>query len=144
MFTIANCGNRAHAPENTVTACLSAYAAGADAARLPVRLSKDGNVVVAQDETTDRLTGQPGRIADLKLSDLRAMDFGKTFQESDGTPFRYPSRVETFAHLIDFLPDDFRIVVDFMPEPDAARREDLVTKTLAALRHRNLTERTVF
>ena len=77
----AHRGASAHAPENTLAAFEMALAKNADGIELDVKLSADGHVVVFHDTTTDRTTGEPGRVKDLSLSDLRALDSGSFFSE---------------------------------------------------------------
>ncbi len=75
----AHRGASAHAPENTLAAFELALAQGADAIELDVKLSADGQVVVIHDATVDRTTGARGKVKDLKLADLRALDAGSFF-----------------------------------------------------------------
>jgi glycerophosphoryl diester phosphodiesterase len=59
-----------------------ALAQQADAIELDVKLSSDGQVVVLHDATVDRTTDGHGRVTDLKLADLRALDAGSSFSET--------------------------------------------------------------
>jgi glycerophosphoryl diester phosphodiesterase len=77
----AHRGASAHAPENTLAAFELALAENADAIELDVKLSADGHVVVIHDGTIDRTTGVHGRVKDLSLADLRALDSGSFFSE---------------------------------------------------------------
>ena len=77
----AHRGASAHAPENTLAAFELALVENADAIELDVKLSADGHVVVIHDTTTDRTTGAPGRVKDLSLTDLRALEAGSFFSE---------------------------------------------------------------
>lgn len=74
-------GASAHAPENTIAAFELALVQQADAIELDVKLSADGHVVVIHDSTVDRTTNGTGRVKDLSLSDLRALDAGSFFSE---------------------------------------------------------------
>ena len=141
MKIAADCSHPVHAPANSRAAFLSAWIAGADALRLPVRLTKDGHPVVVEAETTDDATGQSGRIADLTLKELRAMDFGKTFKDGDGAPFAYPARIETFALLLDALPAEAWLLVEIKPEADPKRRDKLVAGVVGAARNRGTADR---
>ena len=78
----AHRGASAHAPENTLAAFELALVENADAIELDVKLSADGHVVVIHDATTDRTTGVHGRVKDLSLADLRALDSGSFFGEA--------------------------------------------------------------
>ena len=59
--------------------------AGADGIELDVKLSADGHVVVIHDPTVDRTTGAHGRVKDLSLADLRALNAGSFFSAKFST-----------------------------------------------------------
>jgi glycerophosphoryl diester phosphodiesterase len=75
----AHRGASAHAPENTLAAFELALTQGADAIELDAKLTSDGHVIVFHDTTVDRITGVHGRVKDLSLADLRALDAGSFF-----------------------------------------------------------------
>ena len=81
----AHRGASAHAPENTLAAFGLALAQGADGIELDVKLSADGQVVVIHDPTVDRTTGAQGRVNDLALADLRALNAGSFFSATFST-----------------------------------------------------------
>ena len=81
-FTFAHRGASAHAPENTLSAFQLALTQNADGIELDVKLSSDGHVVVLHDPTLDRTTGTKGRVKDMSLADLRALDAGSFFSET--------------------------------------------------------------
>jgi Glycerophosphoryl diester phosphodiesterase family len=136
MKLIASGIGRCHAPELTRNAFISAFVAGADGLRLPLRLTSDKRVVVFEDETTDRLTGTAGAVSDLTLDQLRALDIGANFTEADGSRFSYPGRVESFGLLLDALPPTAYLVLELKPEPDASRRIELASQAAAGIAHR--------
>lgn len=73
---IAHRGDSAHAPENTLAAFRSAIDAGADWLEMDVQMSADGHLVVIHDTTVDRTTNGSGRVANLTLVQLQALDAG--------------------------------------------------------------------
>ncbi|HLF73678.1 MAG TPA: glycerophosphodiester phosphodiesterase family protein [Anaerolineales bacterium] len=75
----AHRGASAHAPENTLAAFELALAQGADGIELDVKLSADGQVIVIHDATVDRTTDGHGRVKDMPLKELRALDAGSSF-----------------------------------------------------------------
>jgi glycerophosphoryl diester phosphodiesterase len=81
-FIFAHRGASAHAPENTLSAFQLALTQNADGIELDVKLSSDGHVVVIHDPTLDRTTGTKGRVKDMSLADLRALDAGSFFSET--------------------------------------------------------------
>lgn len=82
----AHRGQSGELPENTLAAFQNAVELGADWLELDVQMSQDGQLVVIHDETVERTTTGSGRVADLTLAELRALDAGNgaqipTFQE---------------------------------------------------------------
>jgi len=75
----AHRGASAHAPENTLAAFELAVSQGADGIELDAQLSADGQVVVIHDSTVERTTGARGRVKELSLAELRALDAGSFF-----------------------------------------------------------------
>jgi len=136
MKLIASGTGRCHAPELTRIAFISAFVAGAEGFRLPLRLTSDKRVVVFEDETTDRLTGAAGAVSELTLKELRALDIGANFTEADGSRFNYAGRVESFGLLLDALPPTAYLALELKPEPDASRRTELASQAAAGIAHR--------
>lgn len=77
----AHRGASAHAPENTLASFELALAQGADAIELDAKLTTDGQVVVIHDATVDRTTGAHGRVKNMSLADLRALDAGSFYSK---------------------------------------------------------------
>jgi glycerophosphoryl diester phosphodiesterase len=73
---LAHRGASRRAPENTMAAFRLAAQLGADGIELDVQLSKDGEAVVMHDSRVDRTSDGHGRVADLTLAELRALDAG--------------------------------------------------------------------
>jgi glycerophosphoryl diester phosphodiesterase len=85
---IAHRGGPAHAPENTLAAFKNAIETGVDRLEMDVQMTQDGELVVIHDETVDRTTNGTGRIADLTLAEIRALDAGNG------------EKIPTFAEVI--------------------------------------------
>lgn len=91
VFNIAHRGARSVAPENTLAAARKAFALGADMWELDAGLTADGEIVVIHDDsltrTSDACKTTPGRapwrVRDFTLAELRRLDFGSWFAESD-------------------------------------------------------------
>ena len=77
----AHRGASARAPENTIAAFELALTHQADAIELDVKLSADGYVVVMHDATVDLTTDGKGRVRDLPLAELKALDAGSRFSD---------------------------------------------------------------
>jgi glycerophosphoryl diester phosphodiesterase len=91
-YLIAHRGGARLAPENTLAAFDGARALGADAVELDVRLTADGEVIVFHDETTERVTGTPGTVADRSFGELEALDAGHAFTPDRGRSFPWRGR----------------------------------------------------
>jgi glycerophosphoryl diester phosphodiesterase len=83
---IAHRGGPKYAPENTLAAFRNAIQAGVDMLECDVQRTRDGGLVVIHDETVDRTTNGKGRVEDLTLAEIQALDAGggervPTFQE---------------------------------------------------------------
>ena len=74
-------GASGYAPENTLEAFRLAAEMGADGVELDVQMTRDGELVVAHDETVDRVSDGTGRITDLTLTELKKLHFNRTHPE---------------------------------------------------------------
>lgn len=72
-------GARAYAPMNTLPAFALAADQGAHGIELDVHRSKDGYPVIVHDFTVDETTSGSGRVCDMTLSELKALDAGSWF-----------------------------------------------------------------
>jgi glycerophosphoryl diester phosphodiesterase len=75
-----------------------ALAQGADGIELDAKLCADGHVVVIHDATVDRTTGKRGRVKDMSLAELRALDAGAFFGEKYRSE-KVPTLEEVFEAL---------------------------------------------
>jgi len=75
-LVVGHRGARALAPENTLEGIRAAAKCRADAVEVDVRLTKDGSLILMHDETADRTTSIKGRVEDLSLEEIKAIDTG--------------------------------------------------------------------
>ncbi len=75
-IVIGHRGAAARSPENTLASFSKAMSLGADMVELDVHLSKDRELVVIHDDAVDRTTNGSGLVADLPLSQLKALNAG--------------------------------------------------------------------
>ncbi len=73
MLTVAHRGYSSAYPENTALAFEQAIAAGAEYIETDARLSRDGRIICSHDPDLKRIAGQALAIADLDLSDIKAI-----------------------------------------------------------------------
>ena len=133
----AHRGACAHAPENTLAAFELAPAQRADAIELDVKLSADGQAVVIHDPTVDRTTDGRGRVRDLTLAQLKALDAGSSFSEK----YR-EERIPTLAEVFESVGQRTFINVELTNY--TTPRDDLVETVCALLRKFNLQKRVIF
>ncbi len=123
---IAHRGFSGVAPENTLAAFRRAIAVGADMFELDVLLSKDGHVVVIHDETVDRTTDGTGKVSDLTLDELTALDAGSWF-----APEFEDERIPTLAHALRLAKDQILVNIEIKTEAVTDElRGGIVEKTL--------------
>ncbi len=88
-------GAQSAAPMNTLPAFLLAAEQGAHGTELDVHLSKDGVPVVVHDETVDATSDGSGRVADMTLAELKALDAGSWFDD-EFAGVQIPTLAEVF------------------------------------------------
>jgi glycerophosphoryl diester phosphodiesterase len=154
MKIAAHRGSRLHAPENSKAALLSAWIAGADVLEFDLQLTKDDRLILSHDGTTERLTGKSGRILDLTLDELKALDWSATFRPPDSPNFIYyppgtdgarKLSVLTFEEALQFLPEEAGLLIELKHDSadTPSHRETLVQKAIALVMAHRLESRTV-
>lgn len=114
-FVVSHRGGGALAPENTLPAVTAALEAGFDYLEVDIALTADRVPVLLHDKTVDRTTDGHGRVADLTLAQVQALDAGSWFgAEFAGT--RVPT-LEEF--LVVFAPSGARALLELKGEWDA-------------------------
>ena len=95
-LVISHRGANRVAPENTLPAFETSIRLGVDGFENDVHLTSDGVAVVCHDDTVDRTSNGSGRICDMTLEELRALDFGSWFSPSF-TGTQIPTLEEFYA-----------------------------------------------
>lgn len=118
-------------PENTVFAYCSAAAAWPGVLLEGDALcTADGHVVILHDSTVDRTTNGTGRVTDLTLAQVKALDAGYRFTRDNGAT--YPHRgqgltIPTFREALEAAPQSrFLIELKNQAEVPAAIVKDIV------------------
>ena len=126
LVLVGHRGAAGLAPENTLPSFDLAHALGVDAIELDVHLSRDGIPVVIHDETVDRTTNGHGRVADLTVAELTALDAG-TLSGTASTIARIP----TLAAVLAWARGRCRVVIELKGTEDvrlARRTIDVIRK----------------
>lgn len=132
-LVMAHRGNSAEVPENTLEAFQDAASmGGVDVIETDVHLTRDGKFVFFHDPKVDRTTDGKGKVADMTLAELKALDAGYRFQDaSGGFPFRGKGhRIQAVDDILAAFPAT-RFNMDIKSKHEGAPR--LLAETLASL-----------
>lgn len=126
VIILAHRGASGYAPENTFAAFDRALHMQADGIETDVRVTADRALVLVHDERVDRTTNGHGRVADLSLAQIKALDAGSWF----GPEF-VGQQVPTLAEFLDAYGSRTLLCLE-IKAPEAA------DATLAQVRERGL------
>jgi len=89
VLNIAHRGGKGIAPEGTMAAFAKAAQLKVDMFEYDIHMTRDGQLVVIHDDTVDRTTNSTGKVNELTLSEVQALDAGYTFTDESGEhPYR--------------------------------------------------------
>lgn len=108
VLNYAHQGGAKEAPSSTLLALHRAIEVGAHALELDVHCTADGHLVVCHDSTVDATTDGTGRISEMTLEQVRALDNAYRFGEDAGFPYRGQGHgVATLDEVLEAFPDTF-------------------------------------
>jgi glycerophosphoryl diester phosphodiesterase len=125
---IGHRGAVGHAPENTLGGLRKAAELGATWVEFDVALTKDNVPVLMHDDTVNRTTDGSGNLADMTLTEVRALDAGRWFSDEFAGE-RVPTLTETIRLL-----DDLGLGANVEIKPTAGRESEtgrIVAKQVA-------------
>jgi glycerophosphoryl diester phosphodiesterase len=116
-MNIAHQGGEDEVPSNTMYAYERALRLGADMLEVDIHTTADGELVVLHDATVDRTTDGTGRVYDMSLAEIQALDAGYNLVPGEGTEAGRPASDYPFRGVRTgkrkpprgFKPADFRI-----------------------------------
>jgi glycerophosphoryl diester phosphodiesterase len=120
VLNIAHQGGEIEAPSNTLFAFKTAKEKGSDVLELDVHATADRELVVIHDATVDRTTDGSGRIDQMTLEQVKALDAAYWFVPDCGTCHGRPADAYAYRgfatgarpiprELAEFGPGDFKI-----------------------------------
>jgi glycerophosphoryl diester phosphodiesterase len=117
VLNITHQGGEDEAPSNTMYAFERSMRLGSDMLEVDIHTSADGKLVVIHDATVDRTTDGSGRVYDLTLEEIQALDNAHNFVPGEGTESDRPESDYRFRGVRTgerrpppaFGRDDFRI-----------------------------------
>lgn len=106
-MVMAHRGDSANIPENTLESFQDAYKLNVDVIETDVRLTKDGQFVFFHDPKVNRTTNKKGKISDFTLEELKQLDAGYNYKDSNGNyPFRGKGlRICSLKEIIPLFPN---------------------------------------
>ena len=117
---MAHRGNRVAFPENTMSAFQKALQDGADLIETDLHLSVDDVFMCIHDGTVNRTTDGSGTVAEMSLSELKALNAAAT------RPDLSPEPIPTLGDLAEILPADIGLALELKTdrflEPATCRR----------------------
>ncbi|RKP58036.1 glycerophosphodiester phosphodiesterase [Cohnella endophytica] len=81
IATIAHRGASGYAPECTLASYRLGVRMGADYIEIDLQQTKDGELIAMHDETVNRTTDGRGKIRNMTLADIKALDAGSWFND---------------------------------------------------------------
>lgn len=143
IYVAAHRGWCSKYPENTMIAFRAAAELGVDQIEIDVRVTKDNELVIIHDSTVDRTTNGTGKVCDLSLEELRALDAGSyKGEEFAGT------KIPTLREFMEYVKDLPTMTLDVeLKEYVTAGREaiayDVCDRVLAMIDEYGYTDRVV-
>lgn len=119
-YVFAHRGGMGLRPEHTRLAFDKASEFKVEGFEIDIRLTKDEEIVVFHDAYVDRTSNGAGKVSNLTLEDLRALDFGYHFTDVEGNhPYRNheKAKIVTLKELIEEYPDKL-INLDIKDDPE--------------------------
>lgn len=98
-LNIAHQGGEHLRPSNTMLSFENGVALGIDVLEMDIHSSADGVLVTIHDHTVDRTTNGTGRVNELSLAQLKALDAGHYWTDDDGATYPYRGKGVTIATL---------------------------------------------
>lgn len=107
IYVAAHRGWSAKYPENTMLAFRKALEIGVDQLETDVRITKDGELVLIHDPMVDRTTNGSGKVCEMTLAELKALDAGSWL-----SPEFAGQQIPTFLEFMDMVKDHPTLTLD--------------------------------
>ena len=112
-LVVAHRGSSGSAPENTMAAFRMAAEAGADMIEFDVRMTRDCQLVVHHDRVLGRTSNGRGRVSDLTLREMKAIDAGSWYSR-----LHRGERVPTLREVLVGLPRTLGMNIEVKTDRD--------------------------
>lgn len=108
-------------PGNTMLYLEGIAEIGVDMLEMDVNMTKDGHIILMHDTTVDRTTNGNGRIPDLTLEEIQALEVGVNWSQDEGQTFPYRGQglqIPTLEEVFQRFPDYPMTIEIKQTEPD--------------------------
>ena len=119
------------APENTLASFRKALEIGVDIVELDVHLTKDGHVVAIHDSNVRRTSNGRGEVADLTLTQIKALDAGSWFDKA----FAHEV-IPTLGEVLDLVDGQSKVLIE-IKWPKRGIYEGIMEKVLHIIKDKN-------
>lgn len=104
---IGHRGAAGYCPENTFASFNKALELGVDYLEIDIQMTKDGELVVLHDPTVNRTTNGKGKVKDLTLKEIQALDAGSWFH-----PKFKGEKVPSFSEFLDVYASETGLLLE--------------------------------
>ncbi|MFF5993198.1 glycerophosphodiester phosphodiesterase family protein [Lysinibacillus sp. KU-BSD001] len=143
-IVLAHHGGAHLAPEHSMLAFEKAVQYGVDGFKVDVRLTKDEEIILFHDASTERLTGVSSSVKDLTLAELRELNIGENFECLEGNyPYKNEQvEVVTLRELLETFPEKV-VYIDIKDAPDTYEGSLMPSKLWRLLEELQATNRVI-
>ena len=119
-YVVAYQGGEGLRPGNSMLAFQNARALGVDVLEMDLHGSRDGELVLIHDDSVDRTTNGSGKIKNMSLVELKALDAGYhwPFARSEDRPYRDAGvKIPRLSEVFEAFPDSRYLIEIKQQEP---------------------------
>lgn len=130
----AHRGNSVEFPENTLAALQSAIEVGADWIEVDIFKTKDGELVVIHDRSTQRIAGVDLSVPDTNFAELRQLDVATDFRQRNHQTVEdcVPARIPLLRDVLTLVMQQQRTRVSIQPKMNCVADAVALIKSLKA------------
>ncbi len=134
-YVIAHRGNQTACPENTLASFRRAIKDGADIIETDIHLTRDNAFVCIHDPTVDRTTDGSGKVADMTLSELKALSAGPRHKGFGS------EKIPTLKEAAGIIPENMALALEL--KTDRFLEETVCKKLVSELEKENIFRRSM-
>ncbi len=138
VLIVGHRGARFEAPENTLSGFRYAVKLGLRSVEFDVRMTADKQLVIIHDDTVNRTTNGEGKVSDLTLSEIQALDARSIFPD-----WPEPCFVPTLDQVLNVVVEIPELIIEIKSDTDE-RLDQIVSMAIAEVLRRDIVARVSF